>query len=96
MPFFCQVPGSPIFIMKLASDVRHLEVQVLADQYGNTISLYGRFVCMVDDMFVNMDVCLSTWMYVWMYVRLHGCIYGCMSVCMDVCMDVCVYVWVYV
>ena len=37
-----QVPGSPIFIMKLASNVRHLEVQVLADQFGNTISLYGR------------------------------------------------------
>ena len=39
-----QVPGSPIFIMKLASDVRHLEVQVLADEYGNTISIYGRSV----------------------------------------------------
>ncbi len=42
-----EVPGSPIFIMKLASQVRHLEVQVLADQYGNTISLFGRFVISV-------------------------------------------------
>lgn len=34
--------GSPIFIMKLAGAARHLEVQVLADQYGNAISLFGR------------------------------------------------------
>ncbi|KAI5781195.1 acetyl-CoA carboxylase [Geopyxis carbonaria] len=37
-----EVPGSPIFIMKLAGDARHLEVQLLADQYGNNISLSGR------------------------------------------------------
>ncbi|KAJ2159404.1 acetyl-coenzyme-A carboxylase [Coemansia sp. RSA 552] len=37
-----EVPGSPIFIMKLAGESRHLEVQVLADQHGNAISLFGR------------------------------------------------------
>ncbi|XP_022181493.1 acetyl-CoA carboxylase isoform X1 [Myzus persicae] len=37
-----EVPGSPIFIMKLAKCARHLEVQLLADQYGNAISLFGR------------------------------------------------------
>ncbi|KAK8048184.1 hypothetical protein PG994_009914 [Apiospora phragmitis] len=37
-----EIPGSPIFIMKLAGDARHLEVQLLADQYGNNISLFGR------------------------------------------------------
>ncbi|KAK6168614.1 hypothetical protein SNE40_019811 [Patella caerulea] len=37
-----EVPGSPIFIMKLASAARHLEVQLLADMYGNAISLFGR------------------------------------------------------
>ena len=37
-----EVPGSPIFIMKLAGSARHLEVQLLADQYGNNISLSGR------------------------------------------------------
>ncbi|RUP43011.1 acetyl-CoA carboxylase, partial [Jimgerdemannia flammicorona] len=37
-----EVPGSPIFIMKLAGNARHLEVQLLADQYGNAISLFGR------------------------------------------------------
>nr|XP_024218668.1 acetyl-CoA carboxylase 1 [Halyomorpha halys] len=37
-----EVPGSPIFIMKLATCARHLEVQLLADQYGNAISLFGR------------------------------------------------------
>lgn len=37
-----EIPGSPIFIMKLASSARHLEVQLLADQYGNNISLFGR------------------------------------------------------
>ena len=37
-----EIPGSPIFIMKLAGDARHLEVQLLADQYGNNISVFGR------------------------------------------------------
>ncbi|KAG2224710.1 hypothetical protein INT45_009025 [Circinella minor] len=37
-----EIPGSPIFIMKLAGNARHLEVQLLADQYGNAISLFGR------------------------------------------------------
>ncbi|KAH7094196.1 acetyl-CoA carboxylase [Auriculariales sp. MPI-PUGE-AT-0066] len=37
-----EVPGSPVFIMKLAGSARHLEVQVLADQYSNAISLFGR------------------------------------------------------
>ncbi|CAH1789095.1 unnamed protein product [Owenia fusiformis] len=37
-----EVPGSPIFIMKLATNARHLEVQLLGDKYGNAISLFGR------------------------------------------------------
>ncbi|KAK7060862.1 acetyl-coenzyme-A carboxylase [Paramarasmius palmivorus] len=37
-----EIPGSPIFIMKLAGSARHLEVQLVADQYGNAISLFGR------------------------------------------------------
>ncbi|XP_031193342.1 acetyl-CoA carboxylase 2 isoform X3 [Mastomys coucha] len=37
-----EIPGSPIFLMKLAQNARHLEVQVLADQYGNAVSLFGR------------------------------------------------------
>ncbi|XP_044539622.1 acetyl-CoA carboxylase 2-like, partial [Gracilinanus agilis] len=37
-----EIPGSPIFVMKLAQHARHLEVQILADQYGNAVSLFGR------------------------------------------------------
>ncbi|RMZ92777.1 acetyl- carboxylase 1 isoform X1, partial [Brachionus plicatilis] len=37
-----EVPGSPIFIMKFAPNARHIEVQILADCYGNAISLFGR------------------------------------------------------
>ncbi|KAG7480864.1 hypothetical protein MATL_G00060810 [Megalops atlanticus] len=37
-----EVPGSPIFVMQLAQHARHLEVQILADQYGNAISMFGR------------------------------------------------------
>ncbi|KAI9819078.1 MAG: acetyl-coenzyme-A carboxylase [Phylliscum demangeonii] len=37
-----EVLGSPIFVMKMAGDARHLEVQLLADEYGNNISLFGR------------------------------------------------------
>ncbi|AET37860.1 acetyl-CoA carboxylase ACC1 Ecym_2107 [Eremothecium cymbalariae DBVPG len=37
-----EVPGSPIFVMKVAGRARHLEVQLLADQYGTNISLFGR------------------------------------------------------
>ncbi len=28
-----EIPGSPVFIMKLAPRARHLEVQLLADEY---------------------------------------------------------------
>ncbi|XP_030893573.1 acetyl-CoA carboxylase 2 [Leptonychotes weddellii] len=37
-----EIPSSPIFLMKLAEHARHLEVQILADQYGNAVSLFGR------------------------------------------------------
>jgi biotin carboxylase len=37
-----EVPGSPVFTMKYAPNARHIEVQLLADQYGNAISLFGR------------------------------------------------------
>lgn len=37
-----EVLGSPIFIMKVAKQSRHLEVQLLADEHGNVISLFGR------------------------------------------------------
>jgi len=33
--------------MKLAGQARHLEVQLLADQYGNAISLFGTSDCSV-------------------------------------------------
>jgi len=37
-----EVPGSPIFLMALAVNARHLEVQIIADSHGNAISLFGR------------------------------------------------------
>ncbi|KAL2915487.1 acetyl-coenzyme-A carboxylase [Polyrhizophydium stewartii] len=37
-----EVPGSPIFIMRVVRNARHLEVQLLADAYGNAIALFGR------------------------------------------------------
>ncbi|KAK5578910.1 hypothetical protein RB653_008585 [Dictyostelium firmibasis] len=37
-----EVPGSPIFFMKLVSNARHLEVQIVADRHGEAISLNGR------------------------------------------------------
>lgn len=37
-----EVPGSPVFVMKLAKNARHLEVQLLADEYGNAMSIFGR------------------------------------------------------
>jgi acetyl-CoA carboxylase/biotin carboxylase 1 len=37
-----EVPGSPIFAMKLAPLSRHLEVQLLCDMHGNVASLMTR------------------------------------------------------
>jgi acetyl-CoA carboxylase/biotin carboxylase 1 len=37
-----EVPGSPIFAMKLAPPSRHLEVQLVADSYGNVVSIHSR------------------------------------------------------
>jgi len=37
-----EVPGSPIFIQKLSTESRHLEVQMIADGQGAAIALYGR------------------------------------------------------
>jgi len=37
-----EIPGSPIFVMRLAAKARHLEVQLLADEYGEAIALNGR------------------------------------------------------
>lgn len=37
-----EVPGSPIFVMKVAENARHLEVQLIADKHGNVTTLFGR------------------------------------------------------
>lgn len=37
-----EVPGSPIFVMKLAGKCRHLEVQLLCDMHGSAIAVFGR------------------------------------------------------
>jgi acetyl-CoA carboxylase/biotin carboxylase 1 len=37
-----EVPGSPIFVMQVVQNARHLEVQLLGDVYGNAIALFGR------------------------------------------------------
>lgn len=37
-----EVPGSPVFTMKLAPQSRHLEVQLLCDPYGAVVSMYSR------------------------------------------------------
>jgi acetyl-CoA carboxylase/biotin carboxylase 1 len=37
-----EVPGSPIFMMQLCTQARHLEVQIVGDEYGNALALNGR------------------------------------------------------
>eukprot|EP00934_Nitzschia_sp_Nitz4_P007784 Nitzschia sp. Nitz4//scaffold73_size107353//70390//77204//NITZ4_004327-RA/size107353-processed-gene-0.30-mRNA-1//-1//CDS//3329557497//7774//frame0 len=37
-----EVAGSPIFIMQLCKNARHLEVQIVGDEYGNAVALSGR------------------------------------------------------
>ena len=37
-----EVPGSPMFMMQLCTQARHLEVQVIGDEWGNAIALNGR------------------------------------------------------
>lgn len=37
-----EIPGSPIFAMKLAPPSRHLEVQLLADKHGQVCSVFSR------------------------------------------------------
>ncbi len=37
-----EIPGSPIFAMKLAPPSRHLEVQLLADTHGQVVSVFSR------------------------------------------------------
>lgn len=37
-----EVPGSPMFMMQLCSQARHLEVQIVGDEYGCAVALNGR------------------------------------------------------
>jgi len=37
-----EVVGSPIFMMQLMTNARHLEVQIVGDEYGNAVALNGR------------------------------------------------------
>ena len=37
-----EVPGSPVFAMKLAPQSRHLEVQLLCDAHGGVVSVFTR------------------------------------------------------
>merc|ERR1719218_193916 len=35
-------PGSPLFMMQLCTQARHIEVQVVGDEHGNAVALNGR------------------------------------------------------
>ncbi|KAI1717267.1 carboxyl transferase domain-containing protein [Ditylenchus destructor] len=37
-----EVPGSPIFLMRCMMNARHIEVQLIGDQYGNVIPIFTR------------------------------------------------------
>jgi len=37
-----EVPGSPMFMMQLCSNARHLEVQIVGDKHGQAVALNGR------------------------------------------------------
>ena len=37
-----EVVGSPIFLMQLCKNARHLEVQIVGDEHGNAVALSGR------------------------------------------------------
>jgi acetyl-CoA carboxylase/biotin carboxylase 1 len=37
-----EVVGSPIFLMQLCKNARHIEVQIVGDQHGNAVALNGR------------------------------------------------------
>jgi len=37
-----EVVGSPIFLMQLCKNARHLEVQIVGDEHGNAVALNGR------------------------------------------------------
>ena len=37
-----EVPGSPIFLMKCMENARHIEVQLIGDNYGQVIPIYTR------------------------------------------------------
>ena len=37
-----EVVGSPIFIMQLCKNARHLEVQIVGDEHGNAVAINGR------------------------------------------------------
>uniref|UniRef100_A0A1I7RZR9 biotin carboxylase n=1 Tax=Bursaphelenchus xylophilus TaxID=6326 RepID=A0A1I7RZR9_BURXY len=37
-----EVPGSPIFLMKCLMNARHIEVQLIADQYGQVVPFFTR------------------------------------------------------
>ena len=39
-----EVPGSPIFVMKLAPKCRHLEVQLVADSYGEVCANVSKMI----------------------------------------------------
>ena len=59
-----EVPGSPIFIMKLAQNARHLEVQILADEDGN--AMYVKFnISVIYFMKNNQIILLFFQFYIW-------------------------------
>ena len=37
-----EVPGSPVFIMQMCANARHIEVQVVGDLHGECATLSGR------------------------------------------------------
>jgi hypothetical protein len=91
-------------MMQLMTNARHLEVQIVGDEYGNAVALNGRdcstqrrFQKIFEEvyLFLYTYIHIYTYRYIYIYIYICGYIYVYIYMCICVFLYIHIHIYIY-